>query len=463
MINNLIIDSYLSEDEKKSLNDISNPRNIRGKTLSILINSKDISDLSKVRIKSSLKKIASDAPSSITIETLNNVFNFFEDKKDMRINNTKLIVDSILSAISPASWNDPNNKWFIPFNDYGILTINIYHKLMIGLSKDIPDDFERRKHIVENMLFIVGKQDINMFVFQSSIDMYSELNFNVYDGELLDNNLNSYISDIWNIEKFDIGIFNPIFKGRKYITEIKKSSELCKLLVCLSLSSWVFLKRTQNVKVINRIQYMNLINGNALFDSEFGSPICVMRIGENDSRSVKIRYDTTNNSYTVKSIPSGFYEPVKIMIDLKEKFESITKYNCLGDLLDSGTSEYIVSAPRICGHTVLKANKNRFFRRDFYILFYRNSNLNNKNTKNSVYITNSNEERENLIHYMKTKIARFGLLINKTTQDSHTRKYLKNIPLPDLKNKYNDAELCKIYEITEKEWKFIDNIIEDYY
>jgi len=51
-------------------------------------------------------------------------------------------------------WNDPTLKWLDPSAGIGVFVLIVYMRLMIGLKDKIPDIETRRKHIIENQLFM---------------------------------------------------------------------------------------------------------------------------------------------------------------------------------------------------------------------------------------------------------------------------------------------------------------------
>ena len=115
----------------------------------------------------------------------------------------------------------------------------------------------------------------------------------------------------------------------------------------------------------------------------------------------------------------------------------------------------------MCGHVSKKAD--RFISDDFFTLFYKNSNIYKIDEKNKVFITNSEYERDSLVSYMKTKVARFGLAVNKISQDSHISRYIETIPLPDLDRKWTEESIVEYYGFTTEEVETIHNLIPDYY
>ena len=75
---------------------------------------------------------------------------------------------------------------------------------------------------------------------------------------------------------------------------------------------------------------------------------------------------------------------------------------------------------------------------------------------------NTSEERENFIRYLKTKVVRF--LLSYLKDDKHLDpKMFQMIPWMDFSRSYSDKDLCEMWNIDEKLWKFIDDHIPNYY
>lgn len=67
-------------------------------------------------------------------------------------------------------------------------------------------------------------------------------------------------------------------------------------------------------------------------------------------------------------------------------------------------------------------------------------------------------ESENVVSYIKTKLFRFLVLLIKNTQDA-TSKVYQFVPLQDFSKPWTDAELYQKYELTQEEIEFIESMI----
>jgi len=80
---------------------------------------------------------------------------------------------------------------------------------MKTLKDLIPDDLERKKHILENMLYMSELNKKNVLVCKEIFDINSEYHLNIYNGDTLEMN----ILETFGVEKFDIIMGNPPYNA----------------------------------------------------------------------------------------------------------------------------------------------------------------------------------------------------------------------------------------------------------
>ena len=102
-------------------------------------------------------------------------------------------------------FSNKNLKWFDPANGMGNFPIAIYLRLMEGLKLVIKDEKERKKHILENMLYMSELNKKNVLICKQIFDINNEYKLNLYNGDSLDLDTKKE----WKIEKFDVIIGNP--------------------------------------------------------------------------------------------------------------------------------------------------------------------------------------------------------------------------------------------------------------
>lgn len=98
-------------------------------------------------------------------------------------------------------------KWFDPASGMGNFPVAVYLKLMDGLKQCLPDDEERKKHIIENMLYMSELNKKNVFICRQIFNVNNQYNLNLYEGDTLGLNV---VSE-WGValNRFDVVIGNP--------------------------------------------------------------------------------------------------------------------------------------------------------------------------------------------------------------------------------------------------------------
>lgn len=131
-----------------------------------------------------------------------------EKKKFGEVFTPVKLINEMLDKLPIEVWSNPNLKWLDPANGMGNFPITIYYRLMNGLKESIPNDKQRKKHILENMLYMSELNKKNCFITKQIFDINNEYNLNIYEG----NSLEMDTEKIWNVEKFDIIVGNPPYQ-----------------------------------------------------------------------------------------------------------------------------------------------------------------------------------------------------------------------------------------------------------
>lgn len=87
----------------------------------------------------------------------------------------------------------------------GNFSVVVYLRLMDGLKQEIPDDYDRKEHILENMIYMAELNKKNVFICRQIFDVNNSYCLNLYEGDALE--LDPDVE--WSIEKFDIILGNP--------------------------------------------------------------------------------------------------------------------------------------------------------------------------------------------------------------------------------------------------------------
>ena len=125
-----------------------------------------------------------------------------------------------LTDADPNIWSNPNLKWLDPAAGMGNFAVVVYLRLMEGLKKQMPNIEERKKHILENMLYMVEYDRTNSFM-MSKIFCGNKYKLNIFTGSFIEGE---------RYEKEDIDIFSldetkiKKYKYKNYAEENKRFS-----------------------------------------------------------------------------------------------------------------------------------------------------------------------------------------------------------------------------------------------
>jgi hypothetical protein len=82
-------------------------------------------------------------------------------------------------------FSDPTLKWFDPASGMGNFPAALYLRLMSGLDAAIPDSAERKKHILEKMIFMSELNTKNVFVCRQIFDAEGAYALRLHQGDSL--------------------------------------------------------------------------------------------------------------------------------------------------------------------------------------------------------------------------------------------------------------------------------------
>jgi hypothetical protein len=110
------------------------------------------------------------------------------------------------SNLGKSIFSNPNLKWGdIAGSGMGNFSVGVYIRLMEGLKKIIPNFLDRKRHILEKMLYMAEINKKNVYICKQIFDIHGEFKMNIYEGNTFDLNP----QDEWKIPEFDIILGNP--------------------------------------------------------------------------------------------------------------------------------------------------------------------------------------------------------------------------------------------------------------
>ena len=211
------------------------------------------------------------------------VFTHLDIIKDLFDNLDKNYIEKNNKSI----FEEKNFRWGdITGAGIGNFSIILYYRLMEGLKKKIPNENKRKKHIIENMIYMAEINKKNIFILNKIFES-NKYKLNLFHGDALFLDINKE----WGIDNFDVIVGNPPYnKGGiksssgKYLGEknetiwprfVSKSLNILKengYLVFIHPLSW--LKKSHSIhdllldkyiiylKLWDDIKSLSMINGN---------------------------------------------------------------------------------------------------------------------------------------------------------------------------------------------------------
>jgi methylase of polypeptide subunit release factors len=250
---------------------------------------------------------------SLSLPTQILIFSNERKTKYGEINTPFFFINQILSIIPQNNFENPNLKWLDPGAGSGYFTIILFNKLFKGLENAFPSPNERKKHIIENMLYMVEIQEENITTLR---DIFGQ-NANIFHTDFL----------TWsphNLSLFDIIIGNPPYnyEGRKkvptnqklvkkedgktiWIPFVRRSVEILKKggYLCMIIPSiWM---KPDKAKMYDFMTNFNLVKihtfsnteTNKIFSKQAQTPTCFFLLKKEVKKESTLLFDKDREEY----------------------------------------------------------------------------------------------------------------------------------------------------------------------
>lgn len=251
------------------------------------------------------------------------------------------LVEDMLDKLPEHVWSDPSLKWLDPCNGCGVFPSVVVSRLMVGLQAEFPNQVERYRHIVENMIHVCDIQAKNCFLHMVAFDPKDLFDMNIYCGSFLDEEFDKFAKDVWGVEKFDVIIGNPPYQELK--PGNKKSQAIWPMFVERSLDllegdgylnfvhpgGWRapagMFKKIQKSILKNNLTYLEIHNtndGQKTFGAGTSYDWYVLQKKNNSGETLVKFQDGTElilDLSEVSFIPDSRYEEIKKLFPCSEK------------------------------------------------------------------------------------------------------------------------------------------------
>jgi hypothetical protein len=128
-----------------------------------------------------------------------------EKKENGEVFTPMFLVNEMLDKLPEEIWTNKNLKWLDPATGMGNFPIAVYLRLMDGLKDIIKDVKKRKKHILENMLYMCELNKKNVLVCNQIFDINNDYKLNLYEGDTLE----FKPFETFKVNKFDVILGNP--------------------------------------------------------------------------------------------------------------------------------------------------------------------------------------------------------------------------------------------------------------
>ena len=118
------------------------------------------------------------------------------------------LINEMLDKLPKDIWKNEKNKWLDPAAGVGNFHAEVYSRLMIGLKNVIKNENERKKHILENMLFFVELQEKSSQIINEIFNPENNFKLNLLNNDFCGLNIFDF-----NIMNFDVVLGNPPYQN----------------------------------------------------------------------------------------------------------------------------------------------------------------------------------------------------------------------------------------------------------
>jgi len=124
-------------------------------------------------------------------------------------------VENMLNQLPDEVWKNPDYKWLDPANGIGNFPVVAFAKLDIGLTEWEPDQDKRRKHIVENMLYMCEIDSTNIELSKKLLRKMcgsNDCKLNLIQGDFL-KATDEVLMEKFKVNRFNICMGNPPYNS----------------------------------------------------------------------------------------------------------------------------------------------------------------------------------------------------------------------------------------------------------
>jgi hypothetical protein len=361
---------------------------------------------------------------------------------------------------------------------------------MEGLRDIIPDESERERHILQNMLYGLCRTQTQQNFVRRTLRMENCGEHIIY----CNNDILEYLKNHTDMPKFDTIVMNPPYKDTLHLKFFERGFiDARRFLLTIQPCNWLIKQGGTNLRggnsernVIENVERygadIDLVNGAQFFSAGLLAELSVNLIDKQAiGRKIRVKGDLSN-SVTIYSKVSDVskYGDDPLILSMKDKIMSFIEKKDNENLYDK-----IKATPRMLNHcsnnslvennpdsewfcvnlSAIRGHVNQetgIKEDDFYTLIPRDRKWEKYSEKLALYFHfSSSTEANNMIYYLKTDFVRFALFLTKN--DANVVNSLKFIPYVDVTKRYDAPQLYTLFDFNKEEIERIHQLIPDYY
>jgi adenine-specific DNA-methyltransferase len=426
-----------------------------------------------------------------------------ESKLFAEVFTPRQLIEEMLDTLPKEVWKNKDLKWLDPAVGIGNFPSVILDRLMTGLVDVIPNEEERRKHILEEMLYMIDISTKNLFLLYMLFDKNREYKLNVYRGSFLEDNFDKHMKEVWKLNGFDVVVGNPPYQDnnddgtrkaknhslwRQFIHTSYKLLSNNGFLLFVTPQAWMSPSRanknTLEIFTKNNLIYMNISECQKYFPG-VGSTFCYYLVNKSQDKtptSIKCLFKNKLYSSNILISDKFFCLPQlvtkesisifeKTVFKRNEKFpvqfdsdlHATTKKNLLSSTQDDVFRYKIIHTPSQTKWSSVPHKTQDKFKVFLPISTYFTQIIVDRcgNTQGVGYIICDDIDEGNRIKsILMNKLYQFITEITRWS-NWNTPDILYNLPKLDTNKEWKNSDIYDYFNLSQEEIDLIENTIKD--